>query len=511
MKILDQTGLSRVISWIKERFLTKTDAAATYATKAVMESHITASDTLHTQIGSDINGCVQRLDAVEPRVEAVEGDITALNTFKDETVPQTYATRELLSDHVTAFNAFKDTTVPDTYATKTELTNGLSSKAALTDFNTFKNTTVPGTYLTKTTATNTYATKSDFNNHTGVAAPYAKTTDISNTYATKTALKAATDDITNLKNNLEAPDYSEGFWAYKMLFANVFMIRQTIRYGEDSSSSSSSSSDGFAIYDPTSPLIGGTSSGLTDAESGVVDGTYSGLYGGGTATGRGMYNMMPCHEFDAITRMKFGTRCQRVHYINTHYTPTAISFQNCTELTQINCTIPTGHVTSYANMFRECAALTRIGGFSTITAATSAAAMFYNCSALTTIPAIKISSVTTINGMFYGCTALTQVEGTLNIQNVASVSSTTFNNCTALVHIVFENLGKAQNATTYDLSKITAWDADDCYASLYTNSYNRASQSGWATATVKLASAVKNRLTSAQIANIQSKGYTLTV
>lgn len=137
--------------------------------------------------------------------------------------------------------------------------------------------------------------------------------------------------------------------------------------------------------------------------------------------------------------------------------------------------------------------------------------VFYGCTSLVTLPRLYTEKVEAIYSTFYGCTSLTTID-------IDVMSCTNFNNtfygCNKLTNATIRNIGTPETLTTMPLSAITAWGSGSDEArqtlvdSLLTYSFDRAA-AGYDTMTIQLASAVKARLTTDEIAAITAKGYTI--
>lgn len=217
-------------------------------------------------------------------------------------------------------------------------------------------------------------------------------------------------------------------------------------------------------------------------------------------------------------------------------------FQNCYTLRKIGNLNTTG-CTNFYSMFTNCKSLITIPQLNT-SSGTSFNYIFNSCSSLTTIPQMDTSSGTYFSGMFYGCSSLTSVPQ-LDTSSGTDFSQM-FNNCFKLKRIegisfkslnttvnfyyltgydymyqlryaLIKDIGTCTDMTSVDFSFWNAWGVEDetttdarqsLVDSLLTYSFDRAT-AGYSTCTIILDYACKELLTSDEIAQITSKGYTI--
>ena len=193
-------------------------------------------------------------------------------------------------------------------------------------------------------------------------------------------------------------------------------------------------------------------------------------------------------------------------------------FQGCYYLTTIP-QLDTSSGTNFGSMFSSCQSITSIPQLNTSNG-TNFSYMFSNCILLTTIPPLDTSKGTNINSMFAGCSELKRVEGI----SVKSLNKTVNQNYLSgygamnqLRYALIKDIGTCTGMTKVDFSYWFVWGVNDetttdarqsLVDSLLTYSFDRAT-AGYSTCTITLSSPTKKLLTSDEIAQITSKGYTI--
>jgi surface protein len=186
-----------------------------------------------------------------------------------------------------------------------------------------------------------------------------------------------------------------------------------------------------------------------------------------------------------------------------------VSFRSCFALAAIPL-LNLSNCTTTSQLFRDCRSLKTIPQLD-LSNTTTCFYLFCNCLKLETLPRLDTSKSESFAYAFYSCTILT----TLDIDGTSCTNwANTFWGCNALTNATIRNIGTPETLTTMPLSAITAWGSGSDEArqtlvdSLLTYSFDRAA-AGYDTMTIQLASAVKARLTTDEIAAITAKGYTI--
>ena len=193
-------------------------------------------------------------------------------------------------------------------------------------------------------------------------------------------------------------------------------------------------------------------------------------------------------------------------------------FQDCYYLTTIP-QLDTSSGTNFGSMFSSCQSLTSIPQLNTSNG-TNFSYMFSGCILLTTIPPLDTSKGTNISSMFSGCSKLKRVEGisfkSLN-KTVSQNYLTGYSALNKLRYALIKDIGTCTGMTSVDFSQFFVWGVNDktttdarqsLVDSLLTYSFDRAT-AGYSTCTITLSSGTKKVLTSDEIAQITSKGYTI--
>ena len=190
-------------------------------------------------------------------------------------------------------------------------------------------------------------------------------------------------------------------------------------------------------------------------------------------------------------------------------------FSDCSGLTSLDVSnFNTSNVTDMQGMFANCSSLTSldVSNFDTSNVI-NMMAMFSDCSGLTSLDVSNFdtSKVTTMGTMFNGCSTLTS----LNLGNFDTSSVTyiiaIFNNCVNLDTIIWNNLGKSSGYNTLDFwncTKIGQSNHQTLIDTFVNNSFDRASAE-YSACRINLHSDVVARFTSEEIAQMTSKGYTI--
>ena len=224
----------------------------------------------------------------------------------------------------------------------------------------------------------------------------------------------------------------------------------------------------------------------------------------------------------AINYNNFFENCYALRKIGNMNTTGSTSFNSmfnsCTSLTSIP-QLDTSKGTYFGSMFYRCTSLTSIPQLDT-SSSTSFNYMLANCKALTTIPQLDTSKGTNLSGMFYECSKLERIEGisfkSLNTK-VDNYNLTGSVNMNQLRYALIKDIGTCTGMTSIDFTYWTVWGVDDetttdarqsLVDSLLTYSFDRAT-AGYSTCTIKLHNNTKALLTSDEIAQITSKGYTI--
>ena len=196
--------------------------------------------------------------------------------------------------------------------------------------------------------------------------------------------------------------------------------------------------------------------------------------------------------------------------------------------------LSTPHLSEASRMFIGCSSM-RLMPDMELPALQSANRMFCDCTALEIVGDMDMPLMTDARGMFENCSCLTSI-GTLNTPNMTlaegifaeggmlerveaidfkSLKTFVAPGCPELQSIVVKNIGKAQDATSFDFSGFDIWGASSDEAkttlrdSLLRYSMNRA-QKGWPAVTLKLSSTSYASLSAEDVSKISSRGYVLT-
>ena len=193
-------------------------------------------------------------------------------------------------------------------------------------------------------------------------------------------------------------------------------------------------------------------------------------------------------------------------------------FYNCNSLTSIP-QLDTSSGTDFSDMFNTCTSLTEIPQLDT-SSGTDFNSMLYNCSSLTEIPQLDTSSGTNLAFMFYNCWKLKRIEGisfkSLNT-TIGNAYLTGYGAINYLRYALIKDIGTCTGMTSIDFINWPKWGVDDetttdarqsLVDSLLTYSFDRAT-AGYSTCTISLHSNTEAVLTSDEIAQITSKGYTI--
>ena len=146
-----------------------------------------------------------------------------------------------------------------------------------------------------------------------------------------------------------------------------------------------------------------------------------------------------------------------VEYVDTsRVTNMNYMFYNCSNLTSVNCSNwDTSNVTNMISMFYGCTSLTKLdlSSFNT-SKITNMNSMFRDCTSLTSLglSSFDTSNVTNMNYMFYNCSSLTSLNfENLNLSKMPYTTSganykyncsSMFTNCTALTELRLDNCNK---------------------------------------------------------------------
>ena len=193
-------------------------------------------------------------------------------------------------------------------------------------------------------------------------------------------------------------------------------------------------------------------------------------------------------------------------------------FSGCYYLTTIP-QLDTSSGTSFGSMFSSCESLTSIPQLNTSNG-TNFSYMFSSCILFTTIPPLDTSKGTNFSNMFSGCSKLKRIEGisfkSLN-KTVSGTYLTGYSTLNKLRYALIKDIGTCTGMTKIDFSQFYVWGVNDetttdarqsLVDSLLTYSFDRAT-AGYSTCTITLSSQTKKLLTSDEIAQITSKGYTI--
>ena len=206
--------------------------------------------------------------------------------------------------------------------------------------------------------------------------------------------------------------------------------------------------------------------------------------------------------------------------------------------------IDTSKVTRMSGMFDGCSHLQTVPLFNTSNVI-NMGSMFKGCSNLKTIPNINTSNVTIMDSMFIGCTSLTSVpeldtskayyfekifQDCSSLTTIEGISFKSFTASTmsynylvgysknkSIRKAVFKDIGYNSNAKQFNTSYIENWGINtseipdarqSVIDSLITYSFDRFS-AGYPTCAITLSSTTKALLTADEIAQIESKGYSI--
>lgn len=199
-------------------------------------------------------------------------------------------------------------------------------------------------------------------------------------------------------------------------------------------------------------------------------------------------------------------------YNSRHLTTLDDAFRNISRIDLTN--FDTSNVNSMHSMFNNCSGLTSLDVSSFDTSnVTTMHNMLGGCSSLTSldISNFNTSKVTAMGYMFYGCSSL----NTLNLGEFDTSNATSnnglFAECYELDTFIWNNLGKASGWGSIDLwncTKIGQTNHQALADTFVNNSYDRAS-AGYSRLTLNLHSDVVARFTNEEIAQMTSKGYTI--
>lgn len=165
------------------------------------------------------------------------------------------------------------------------------------------------------------------------------------------------------------------------------------------------------------------------------------------------------------------------------------AFCNCQSLTKLNClNWNPNQCTNFYMTFLYCTSLTELDLRNWSVKPTNSQYMFYGCSNLTTLRLDNWNNEnnTAYEDMFTECSSLTNLYLGPNFFKCGSFSGT---------------------SETFDFSAVTNWSTDSLTYSLITNLYDRSSYGR--NVNIILASAVYNKLTTAQKTAITNKKFTL--
>lgn len=92
---------------------------------------------------------------------------------------------------------------------------------------------------------------------------------------------------------------------------------------------------------------------------------------------------------------------------------------------------------------------------------------------------------------------------------LVNIDNTWYNGCTSLTELILGiHFFDARDYQTHNFARVTAWSAESIYDSLYTRQEGRNTDNTHIT--IQLATTAYNRLSAQQIADINSRGFTLT-
>ena len=175
---------------------------------------------------------------------------------------------------------------------------------------------------------------------------------------------------------------------------------------------------------------------------------------------------------------------------------------------------------SLSRMFQGCSKLKEVSFTSSTSNVTNFSLVFCDCSSLTTISQLDTSSGTDLNYMFNNCSKLKRIEGislkSLN-KTVSYYYLTGYSYMDYLRYVLIKDIGTCTNMTSVNFTNWNVWGIEDetttdarqsLVDSLLTYSFDRAT-AGYSTCTISLRDNTKAVLTSDEIAQITSKGYTI--
>lgn len=199
-------------------------------------------------------------------------------------------------------------------------------------------------------------------------------------------------------------------------------------------------------------------------------------------------------------------------YNSSHLTSLKAAFANITRIDLNN--FDTSNVTNMENTFSECSGLTSldVSSFNTSNVITMHA-MFHSCRGLNSLDVSNFdtSNVSKMDYMFYDCQNLNYLNlGNFDTSNVTTTNAI-FTDCFELDTIIWNNLGKSSGYDKLDFwncTKIGQSNHQTLADTFTNNSFDRAS-AGYSTCTLNLHSDVVARFTNEEIAQMTSKGYTI--
>lgn len=237
------------------------------------------------------------------------------------------------------------------------------------------------------------------------------------------------------------------------------------------------------------------------------------------------YTLMKIGNVDTTRSTNFGKMFQNCQFLTTipqldtsSGTNFSYMFNSCKSLTSIP-QLDTSKGTDFTYMFNNCKSLTTIPQLNT-SSGTNFNYMFYGCSSLTTIPQLSTSKGTKFSGIVQGCSKLKRIEGisfkSLNA-TISWVYLSGYGDMPTLRYALIKDIGTCTKMTSVDFSFWNAWGVEDetspdarqsLIDSLLTYSFDRAT-AGYSACTITLNGNTKKLLTSDEIAQITSKGYTI--
>ena len=225
-------------------------------------------------------------------------------------------------------------------------------------------------------------------------------------------------------------------------------------------------------------------------------------------------------------------------------------FRECSSISELDLSgWDTSNVTNMSYMFYACKAMTKLilpenfgksntdmsGAFAYVQYATELDLRNFNTSNVTSFSGVfhscgsvqKIdisgwdtSNATNLSSIFYNANKLTQVIGKISVAKMGNIGSSTLNSYSTnstIRWIVFADIGKNKNQTTFDINRYSNWGVNSSEISdakqslidsLITYSYDRAIAE-FSTCTITLSANTKAVLTDEEIAIITSKGFTI--